>query len=303
MNYGIAAGYSAQISAAGMAEILVIPSTFVGGPIRSITVGNQTSATTALVFANTLASGAPLFAIAPGQFVTLPIAAANGVSLVFVAASSSFYDGSVYVHADSAVLAASGYNTQTPAWVWNSWAGSPSAGSNPGGTTGTGGGAGGAVPPNPGSAGVIQSPTSNLVTVPVIIPPNAISIVQLAFIAKNGAPDASVLLPAVPSAGNMLLALTASYGGGNAGNVNGTAGWTPAISGGVQSGLAVQSAIKPVAGDSSTVMPFDQSTGCYIAIYELAGAASFSTVLIGGEVHNNISAATYTCLLYTSRCV
>jgi hypothetical protein len=105
-----------------MLKTLVMTSVNNGGPIRSVTVGNQTSSTTAVVYGSSTPIGTPIFACVPGQFSTIPIQDTSAVSVVFVCAAGYKYDGAIYMHTDTEVLAASGFtqSTSAPLWVWDS---------------------------------------------------------------------------------------------------------------------------------------------------------------------------------------
>jgi hypothetical protein len=105
-----------------MASPLSIPSRFAGGPIRSVTIGNQTTSTVVIVYPSLQQIGTPLYAIIPGQFATLPIMDSSGITFAFAAQAGSGFDGSIFIHVDPQALAASGFAspTQAPIWVWDS---------------------------------------------------------------------------------------------------------------------------------------------------------------------------------------
>jgi hypothetical protein len=118
----MAKGYSVSISAASMLTPAVLTSVANGGPIRSITVGNQTSSTTAVVYGSSSPIGTPIFAVVPGQFSTIPIQETSAISVVFVCAAGYKFDGACYLHTDTEALAASGFtqSSTAPLWVWDS---------------------------------------------------------------------------------------------------------------------------------------------------------------------------------------
>lgn len=115
-------GYTLPVSVAGMSIPLVLTSKNNGGPIRSITIGNQTTSTTAVVYGSAIPLGTPLFAVVPGQFLTMPVQESSGLSLVFVAQSGYNFNGGFYIHTDTEPLSASGFiaATSAPLWVWDS---------------------------------------------------------------------------------------------------------------------------------------------------------------------------------------
>jgi hypothetical protein len=115
-------GYTVPISVAAMAQPLVLTSRNNGGPIRSVTIGNQSTSTTVVVYGSALPQGSPLFAVVPGQFCTIPIQESSAVALVFVCAAGYSFNGGIYVHTDTEPLSASGFisATSAPLWVWDS---------------------------------------------------------------------------------------------------------------------------------------------------------------------------------------
>lgn len=113
MNGPLSQGYTTNVSANLMGKALTITSKDVGGPIRSITVGNQTSATTASVYAGITVGGTPLVAVIAGNLLTVPLGALSAVTIAFTTSSS--YDGSAFVNADPEALSASGFVLQAAA--------------------------------------------------------------------------------------------------------------------------------------------------------------------------------------------
>lgn len=90
-----------------MSTPLVIYARDVGAPIRSVTISNASQATTATIYAGATV-GAPLFAVRPSAFVTLPIMGQSAVTIGFTTTAAAF-DGTVFVHADATALSATGF--------------------------------------------------------------------------------------------------------------------------------------------------------------------------------------------------
>lgn len=121
----MAAGYSQTVTPSLFGSGVQIKANQVdGGAIRSYTIGNFTSATTVVVYTGTNGyNGTPaIFAVQPGNVMTMPCSVYDGLSFVFVVKAGAGADGSVTIHVDSTPQAAAGFQvpTQATEWVWDS---------------------------------------------------------------------------------------------------------------------------------------------------------------------------------------
>jgi hypothetical protein len=113
MNGPANEGFTTNVTANLMGKALTLTTKDTGGPIRSLTIGNQTTATVVKVYAGSAAAGAPLVTIIAGNLLTVPLASLSAVTIAFVTSTS--YDGSAFIHADPEALSASGFVLQAAA--------------------------------------------------------------------------------------------------------------------------------------------------------------------------------------------
>ncbi len=182
-----------------MTTPLTVRSVDNGGPIRSVTIGNQTSATTATVFLGNSAAGAPLYSVLPGNYATIPVMQSSALTIAFAYASGGQYDGSIYIHTDVQPLAASGFTQGqqnvvglTPVLLW--------AASEANGTTS------GYMPPVFTSGGIATAVSEHIVRGQVAIPVGATNSSVVVTVQLAGA-------AIFASAGSyiVLVSLTAQY--------------------------------------------------------------------------------------------
>ncbi len=118
-------GYTTVLTSIAMNTPLTIRATDNGGPVRSVTVGNQTSATSVSVYIGNSPAGSLLYSVLPGNYATIPIMASSAITLAFSYATGGKFDGTIFVHTDPQPLAASGFTQSqqnivglTPVVLW-----------------------------------------------------------------------------------------------------------------------------------------------------------------------------------------
>lgn len=105
-------GFSRSLLGAAQGTPLTIDAKLTGGVIRSVTLGNQSSSTVVGLYFGRNPGGIPILQVGPGAFITVPIAGADAITIVCIPQmGEQGFSGSVFIHADTHPLSASGFAT------------------------------------------------------------------------------------------------------------------------------------------------------------------------------------------------